>query len=139
MAPHPDRVPCLRVLVVGDSGCGKTTLCSLLSSDACGSSGAPPGRTQGCDVHVRLLHVPAAVGAAAVPHFIELWDVSGDSEAYGALRPLLLSAAPAAGVLFCQDLSRRGSASSAPRRRADLPAAHATTCRPAALGRRAGL
>lgn len=89
MAPHPDRVPAVRVLVLGDSGCGKTTLCSLLASGPAAQPPGAPARTQGADVHVRLL--------SPGPSFVELLDLSGDAEAYGPLRPLLLGSAPAAG------------------------------------------
>lgn len=110
--------------MVGDAGVGKTTLCSLLCSGGPGEAQPPlgrsPARTQGVDVHVRLVYAPGADGGAARPQFVELWDVSGDAEAYGPLLPLLLSAQPAAGVLLCHDLTRRRGAASVARWAAEL-------------------
>lgn len=60
--PHPDRVPAVRVLLVGDSGCGKTSLARLLAEGAAPAEAPLP--TQGCDVFVRLVQVPDPGGGA---------------------------------------------------------------------------
>lgn len=50
------EIPCVRVLVVGDSGVGKTTLLGALCRDPADgkrdTSAAPHRWTTGCDVHV---------------------------------------------------------------------------------------
>lgn len=62
MAPHPDRVPSVRVLLLGDAGAGKTSLAQLLASGAPALDAPLP--TQGCEVFVRLLQLPDAAGGA---------------------------------------------------------------------------
>ena len=135
MAPSPHSVPSVRVLVVGDPGCGKSTLCALLANSGDGDDVEVPPRTQGADVHVRLVHTFGGGGAQAQVACVELWDVSGNQEAYGLLLPLVLGpqAGAVAALVLCYDLSspRHGLASLS--RWAALCGAHATwACPPAA-------
>ena len=60
--PHPDRVPSVRVAVLGDAGVGKTSLAQLLAEGA--QPAEAPLPTQGCDVFVRLVQVPDPGGGA---------------------------------------------------------------------------
>lgn len=63
------------------------------------------------DVHCRLLHQPVSAEGSVRPEFVELWDVSGDQERYGALLPSLVGpgCGAFAGVLLCHDLARPAS------------------------------
>ena len=63
MGVHPDRVPSVRVLRVGDAGVGKTSLAQLLAAGAAPAEAPLP--TQGCEVFVRLVQVPDQAGGAS--------------------------------------------------------------------------
>ncbi|XP_012075249.1 small GTPase LIP1 isoform X2 [Jatropha curcas] len=102
--------PCgqVRVLVVGDSGVGKTSLVHLIVK---GSSIARPPQTIGCTVGVK--HVTygnsgssssSLKGDAERDFFVELWDVSGHDR-YKDCRSLFYSQIN--GVIFVHDLSQR--------------------------------
>ncbi|KZV36722.1 hypothetical protein F511_37996 [Dorcoceras hygrometricum] len=102
--------PCgqVRVLVVGDSGVGKTSLVHLILK---GSSVAHPPQTIGCTVGVK--HTTYAGSGSSSNNikgdterdfFIELWDISGH-ERYKDCRSLFYSQIN--GVMFVHDLSQR--------------------------------
>ncbi|KAK1403772.1 putative small GTPase superfamily, sigma-54 interaction domain, ATP-binding site 1 [Heracleum sosnowskyi] len=102
--------PCgqVRVLVVGDSGVGKTSLVHLILK---GSSCARPTQTIGCTVGVKHTTYGTAGGSstsikgdAERDFFVELWDVSGH-ERYKDCRSLFYSQIN--GVIFVHDLSQR--------------------------------
>uniref|UniRef100_A0A803PBR5 GTP-binding protein n=1 Tax=Cannabis sativa TaxID=3483 RepID=A0A803PBR5_CANSA len=102
--------PCgqVRVLVVGDSGVGKTSLVHLIVK---GSSIARPPQTVGCNVDVKHTTYGNAgsssnsiKGDSERDFFVELWDVSGH-ERYKDCRSLFYSQIN--GVIFVHDLSQR--------------------------------
>ncbi|CAD5335855.1 unnamed protein product [Arabidopsis thaliana] len=98
----------VRVLVVGDSGVGKTSLVHLINK---GSSIVRPPQTIGCTVGVKHITYgsPASSsssiqGDSERDFFVELWDVSGH-ERYKDCRSLFYSQIN--GVIFVHDLSQR--------------------------------
>ncbi|KAF5174966.1 RAB, member of RAS oncogene family protein [Thalictrum thalictroides] len=102
--------PCgqVRVLVVGDSGVGKSSLVHLIVN---GSSISRPSQTVGCTVSVKhtTYGSPGSSsnsikGDAERDFFIELWDVSGH-ERYKDCRSLFYSQIN--GIIFVHDLSQR--------------------------------
>lgn len=102
--------PCgqVRVLVVGDSGVGKTSLVHLIMK---GSSIARPPQTIGCTVCVKHTTYGSSgsssnsiKGDTEREFFIELWDVSGH-ERYKDCRSLFYSQIN--GIIFVHDLSQR--------------------------------
>ncbi|KAE8694129.1 putative WRKY DNA-binding protein 51 [Hibiscus syriacus] len=102
--------PCgqVRVLVVGDTGVGKTSLVHLIVK---GTSTSCPPQTIGCTVGVKHTTYDSPVssssslkGDAERDFFIELWDVSGH-ERYKDCRSLFYSQIN--GVIFVHDLSQR--------------------------------
>ncbi|XP_050207225.1 small GTPase LIP1 isoform X2 [Mercurialis annua] len=102
--------PCgqVRVLVVGDSGVGKTSLVHLIVK---GSSTARPSQTIGCTVGVKHIAYGSSgsssnsiKGDAERDFFVELWDVSGHDR-YKDCRSLFYSQIN--GVIFVHDLSQR--------------------------------
>ncbi|XP_042477587.1 small GTPase LIP1-like [Macadamia integrifolia] len=102
--------PCgqVRVLVVGDSGVGKTSLVHLILK---GSSISHPPQTIGCSVGVKHTNYgsPSSSsnsikGDAESDFFVELWDISGH-ERYKDCRSLFYSQIN--GVIFVYDLSQR--------------------------------
>ncbi|PPD97647.1 hypothetical protein GOBAR_DD05326 [Gossypium barbadense] len=129
--------PCgqIRVLVVGDSGVGKTSLVHLIVK---GSSTARPHQTIGCTVGVKFIHQVATTiptqhttygcpgssssslkGDAERDFFIELWDVSGH-ERYKGCRSLFYSQLN--GVIFVHDLSQRRTKTSLQKWAAEIAA-----------------
>ncbi|XP_075511958.1 small GTPase LIP1 [Primulina tabacum] len=102
--------PCgqVRVLVVGDSGVGKTSLVHLILK---GSSVAHPPQTIGCTVGVKHTTYASSGSSSNIikgdterDFFIELWDISGH-ERYKDCRSLFYSQIN--GVMFVHDLSQR--------------------------------
>ncbi|XP_011025591.1 PREDICTED: uncharacterized GTP-binding protein At5g64813-like [Populus euphratica] len=102
--------PCgqVRVLVVGDSGVGKTSLVHLIVK---GSSSACPPQTIGCTVGVKHISYgnsssssSSIKGDSERDFFVELWDVSGHDR-YKDCRSLFYSQIN--GVIFVHDLSQR--------------------------------
>ncbi|KAG4121798.1 hypothetical protein ERO13_D11G232000v2 [Gossypium hirsutum] len=117
--------PCgqIRVLVVGDSGVGKTSLVHLIVK---GSSTARPHQTIGCTVGVKhtTYGCPGSSssslkGDAERDFFIELWDVSGH-ERYKGCRSLFYSQLN--GVIFVHDLSQRRTKTSLQKWAAEIAA-----------------
>ncbi|KAM0945452.1 putative sigma-54 interaction domain, ATP-binding site 1 [Dioscorea sansibarensis] len=107
--------PCgqVRVLIVGDSGVGKTSLVHLIVN---GSSIPRPPQTIGCSVGVKHITYGSSgsssnsiKGDAERDFFVELWDVSGH-ERYKDCRSLFY--AQINGVIFVHDLSQRRTKSS---------------------------
>ncbi|KAL3649185.1 sphingosine N-acyltransferase subunit lip1 [Castilleja foliolosa] len=103
----------VRVLVVGDSGVGKTSLVHLIMK---GSSTARPPQTVGCTVDVKHTTYGSSAtssssigGAAQRDFFVDLWDISGH-ERYKDCRSLFYSQIN--GVIFVHDLSQRKTKSS---------------------------
>ncbi|XP_010243313.1 PREDICTED: uncharacterized GTP-binding protein At5g64813-like [Nelumbo nucifera] len=102
--------PCgqVRVLIVGDSGVGKTSLVHLIIK---GSAIARPPQTIGCTVGVKHTTYGSSgsssssiKGDTGREFFVELWDVSGH-ERYKDCRSLFYSQIN--GVIFVHDLSQR--------------------------------
>ncbi|XVE83249.1 hypothetical protein DITRI_Ditri16bG0072500 [Diplodiscus trichospermus] len=113
----------VRVLVVGDSGVGKTSLVHLIVK---GSSCAHPSQTIGCTVGVKHTTYgspgsssSSIKGDAERDFFIELWDVSGH-ERYKDCRSLFYSQIN--GVIFVHDLSQRRTKTSLQKWAAEIAA-----------------
>ena len=69
----PERVRHVRVAIVGDTGCGKSTLTRVLAGDPA----ARVERTSGVNPRVRLIDVFDPHTNAHRPCFVELWDLDG--------------------------------------------------------------
>ncbi|XP_044489187.1 small GTPase LIP1-like isoform X4 [Mangifera indica] len=113
----------VRVLVVGDSGVGKTSLVHLILN---GSSVAWPPQTIGCTVGVKHITYGNTGGSSNSikgdserDFFIELWDVSGH-ERYKDCRSLFYSQIN--GVIFVHDLSQRRTKTSLQKWAAEIAA-----------------
>lgn len=98
----------VRVLVVGDSGVGKSSLVNLIVK---GSSFSRPSQTIGCTVGVKHITYGSSgsssnsiKGDSERDFFVELWDISGH-ERYKDCRSILYSQIN--GVIFVHDLSQR--------------------------------
>ncbi|KAF2938282.1 hypothetical protein DAI22_03g106700 [Oryza sativa Japonica Group] len=98
----------VRVLVVGDSGVGKSSLVHLILK---GSAIARPAQTVGCAVGVKHITYGSAGGSSnniisdvQRNFFVELWDVSGH-ERYRTCRSIFYTQIN--GVIFVYDLSQR--------------------------------
>ena len=93
----------VKILVLGDSGVGKTSLVQLIAN------GQPftraPGWTAGCNVEVRWHEYAAGTGREQ-PYFVELWDIGG-CQALQAVRPLFYSGAH--GYILVHDMTNRKS------------------------------
>ncbi|KAJ4784354.1 Ras-related small GTP-binding family protein [Rhynchospora pubera] len=122
----------VRVLVVGDSGVGKTSLVHLISN---GSSLSRPPQTIGCTVSVKHLTYSNANGATSSstssnsikPHsdsvrhfFVELWDVAGHDR-YKDSRSLFYRQIN--GVIFIHDLTQRKTKSNLSKWAAEISSA----------------
>lgn len=113
----------VRVLVVGDSGVGKTSLVHLIIK---GSSITRPPQTVGCTVSVKHTTCGSSgsssssiQGEAERDFFVELWDVSGH-ERYKDCRSLFYSQIN--GVMFIHDLSQRRTKTSLQKWAAEIAA-----------------
>ncbi|KAE8722340.1 putative WRKY DNA-binding protein 51 [Hibiscus syriacus] len=129
----------IRVLVVGDSGVGKTSLVHLIVK---GSSIARPPQTIGCTVSVKHTTYgspgsssSSLKGDAERDFFVELWDVSGH-ERYKDCRSLFYSQIN--GVIFVHDLSQRRTKTSLQKWAAEI-AASGTFSAPLGSGGPGGL
>ena len=96
-----DRV---RVVVVGDSGVGKSSLIHLLAHDKAISN---PSWTIGAAVDLRI-HEYKQGTPAERSFFIELWDVGGN-KSHANTRGVFYSSG-IHGVILCHDLSNKKSA-----------------------------
>ncbi|CAH9071186.1 unnamed protein product [Cuscuta epithymum] len=133
--------PCgqVRVLVVGDSGVGKTSLVNLIIK---GSSITHPSQTIGCSVSVKHITYgnPGSTSSSIQTDserdfFVELWDVCGH-ERYKDCRSLFYSQIN--GVIFVYDLSQRRTKSSLQKWAVEI-AATGTFSAPLASGGPGGL
>lgn len=113
----------VRVLVVGDSGVGKTSLVNLIIK---GSPIARPPQTIGCSVNVKHTTYgnsgsssSSLKGDSERDFFVELWDVSGH-ERYKDCRSLFYSQIN--GVIFVHDLTQRRTKTSLQRWAAEISA-----------------
>ncbi|XP_074643831.1 rab-like protein 3 [Tubulanus polymorphus] len=94
-----DRV---RVLVVGDSGVGKTSLVHLICANAPIGN---PSYTIGCSVEVKL-HEYKAGTPEEKSYFIELWDIGGSA---GHKNSRSIFYHPIHGIILVHDLANRKS------------------------------
>ncbi|XP_062533207.1 rab-like protein 3 isoform X2 [Armigeres subalbatus] len=92
----------VRVLVVGDSGVGKTSLTHLISNNEPLTS---PGWTVGCAVEVKL-HEYKEGTPSQNTFFIELWDVGG-SISHKNTRGVFYN--PTHGIVLVHDLTNKKS------------------------------
>lgn len=98
----------IRIVVVGDSGVGKTSLVHLILE---GSSISRPRPTIGCAVGVKhISYATAGISSNSLESgverdfFVELWDISGHDR-YKDCRSLFYNEIH--GVIFVHDLSQR--------------------------------
>lgn len=129
----------VRVLVVGDSGVGKTSLVHLIMK---GSSIARPPQTVGCTVSVKHTTYGSSGSSSSSisgdierDFFIELWDISGH-ERYKDCRSLFYSQIN--GVMFVHDLSQRRTKTGLQKWASEI-AANGTFSAPLASGGPGGL
>lgn len=113
----------VRVLVIGDSGVGKTSLVHLIVK---GSAVARPPQTIGCTVSVKHTNYgisgsssSSIKGDAERDFFIELWDVSGHDR-YKDCRSLFYSQIN--GVMFVHDISQKRTKTSLQKWAAEIAA-----------------
>ncbi|XP_052871820.1 rab-like protein 3 [Anopheles cruzii] len=92
----------VRVLVVGDSGVGKTSLTHLIANNEPLTS---PGWTVGCSVEVKL-HEYKEGTSSQNTFFVELWDVGG-SISHTNARGVFYH--PTHGMVLVHDLTNRKS------------------------------
>ncbi|XP_055628684.1 rab-like protein 3 isoform X2 [Toxorhynchites rutilus septentrionalis] len=92
----------VRVLVVGDSGVGKTSLTHLIANNEPLTS---PGWTVGCAVEVKL-HEYKEGTTSQNTFFVELWDVGG-SISHKNTRGVFYN--PTHGIILVHDLTNRKS------------------------------
>eukprot|EP00286_Rhodomonas_abbreviata_P012155 CAMPEP_0181332678 /NCGR_PEP_ID=MMETSP1101-20121128/25240_1 /TAXON_ID=46948 /ORGANISM="Rhodomonas abbreviata, Strain Caron Lab Isolate" /LENGTH=117 /DNA_ID=CAMNT_0023442375 /DNA_START=127 /DNA_END=477 /DNA_ORIENTATION=- len=87
-----------RILVLGDSGVGKTSLIHLICT---GQELKRPRSTVGCFIHMKMHESRASPGKASC---VEFWDVGG-SERFKGTRQVFFSSNQHDGILFVHDLS----------------------------------
>ncbi|XP_037810335.1 rab-like protein 3 isoform X1 [Lucilia sericata] len=99
MANTIDKV---RIIIVGDSGVGKTCLTHLIAH---GESLTRPGWTVGCNIEIKL-HEYKEGTAQQKPYFIELFDIGG-SLSHKNTRSVFYT--PTHGIILVHDLTNRKS------------------------------
>ncbi|XP_065363603.1 rab-like protein 3 isoform X2 [Calliphora vicina] len=99
MANTIDKV---RIIIVGDSGVGKTCLTHLIAH---GESLTRPGWTVGCNIEIKL-HEFKEGTAQQKPFFIELFDIGG-SLSHKNTRGVFYT--PTHGIILVHDLTNRKS------------------------------
>ncbi|XP_064612583.1 rab-like protein 3 isoform X2 [Liolophura sinensis] len=92
----------VRILVVGDSGVGKTSLVHLICHN---QPVGNPGWTIGCSVEVKL-HEYKVGTPSEKTYFLELWDIGG-STSHANSRSIFYN--PVHGVILVHDLTNRKS------------------------------
>jgi len=92
----------VRIIVVGDSGVGKTSLVHLIANNEALTS---PGWTIGCAVEVKLHEYKEGTPSQST-YFIELWDIGG-SISHKNTRGVFYN--PVHGVIMVYDLTNRKS------------------------------
>ncbi|KAK9843681.1 hypothetical protein WJX81_002072 [Elliptochloris bilobata] len=118
---NPDRLGAVRILIIGNAGCGKTTLAHFLANGEALRSSTP---TVGCNTFVKLLDFPEEVAYDGAvlrtrPYFVEFWDVGGH-ERYKTIRNIFYS--DLNGIIIVHD-STTGRAQPSVRRWANEVAA----------------
>ncbi|CAB0020579.1 unnamed protein product [Nesidiocoris tenuis] len=92
----------VKVLVLGDSGVGKTSLTHLIAHNEPISN---PSWTVGCSVEVKL-HEFREGTPTQKTYFVELWDIGGSSN-HRSTRNVFYN--PFHGIIFVHDLTNRKS------------------------------
>lgn len=112
-----------KILVVGDSGVGKTSLAHHIST---GKPLLESSWTVGCNVHVKLHDLdPTPTSDEDKLYSLEFWDIGGSTR-YADTRPVFWTTPPD-GILLVHDLSNRKSYE-------NLKAWHAEVMRPPTAG-----
>ena len=110
--PTPEHLGSIRIVVVGDSGVGKTSLLNYITT---GKPVRGARSTAGCQVSVKLIEQQAqdsikvaSLGSSTAQSkfFVEFWDVSGH-EHYAALRQVFYKQIN--GVILVYDVANRSS------------------------------
>nr|XP_045596809.1 rab-like protein 3 isoform X2 [Procambarus clarkii] len=102
MANHANAMNKVKILVVGDSGVGKSSLVHLICH---GQSLSNSSWTIGCSVEVRV-HEYREGTPSQRPYFVELWDVGG-SNSHKNARHVFYN--PVHGIILVHDLTNRKS------------------------------
>ncbi|XP_053638087.1 rab-like protein 3 isoform X2 [Cherax quadricarinatus] len=102
MANHANAMNKVKILVVGDSGVGKSSLVHLICHGQCLSNSS---WTIGCSVEVRV-HEYREGTPSQRPYFVELWDVGG-SNSHKNARHVFYN--PVHGIILVHDLTNRKS------------------------------
>lgn len=92
----------VKILVLGDSGVGKTSLVHLICHNEPTTN---PGWTIGCSVDVKL-HEYKAGTASEKTYFVELWDIGGCT---GHQNSRSIFYTPVSGIILVHDLTNRKS------------------------------
>jgi Rab-like protein 3 len=129
--PTPRRRK-VRVLVIGDSGVGKTTWTRALCGGAGAMPASTPGRTSGCRVEVMYADAATDDGAGGGDdaYFVELWDVGGHRQ-YARERGIFYDQMN--GVIIVHDATSRTSGARCERWAREV-AARGTFSAPTATG-----
>ncbi|XP_063592602.1 rab-like protein 3 [Penaeus indicus] len=102
MANHANAINKVKILVVGDSGVGKSSLVHLICH---GQALSNSSWTIGCSVEVRV-HEYREGTPSQRPYFVELWDVGG-SNSHKNARHVFYN--PVHGIILVHDLTNRKS------------------------------